>query len=218
MEQEDKVMTTLTLWCTFLMGYIDTYSFLNYNDLLVSAQTGNMVLLGANVLKGFEEVMPHVASFIGFLGGTFLAQGLLEITDKRTKPSYNLFTLIQVLVLFFVALLETHMSIYIFAVLLSAFSGYNLTVFNKVGATKINNGIMTGNVQKFMTNMYLTLFKKSEEAKETSKIIFVGVMLFVIGIFTSALLYHYLDINMMLVAAVLSLLIYMWLLFTKKTV
>lgn len=201
-------MTALTLWCTFLMGYIDTYAFLHYDDLLVSAQTGNLVLLGANLRNGLSVIMPHVASFGGFLLGAFLAEALVEFTTKNSSRKFSVYILIQIIVLFGVAYFENLIGVYGFAVVLGAFSGYTLTVFNRVGTTKINNGIMTGNVQKLMTQLYRVIFLREKNAWSVSRVILIGVLTFIIGIFTSALLYINFASHMMMIAAFLSLIVF----------
>lgn len=205
---KDKLMTALTLWCTFLMGYLDTYAFLNYDDLLVSAQTGNLVLLGANLQNGLSDILPHVASFGGFLLGAFLAEALVEYTAKNSSRKFSVFILIQIIVLFGVASFESLIGVYGFAVVLGAFSGYTLTVFNRVGSTKMNNGIMTGNVQKLMTQLYRVIFLREKDAWHVSRVILIGVTTFVAGIFTSALLYINFSGQMMMIAASLSLIVF----------
>lgn len=215
---KDKLMTALTLWCTFLMGYLDTYAFLHYDDLLVSAQTGNLVLLGANLRNELSDIMPHVASFGGFLLGAFLAEALLEYTAKNSSRKFSVFIFIQVIVLFGVASFESLIGVYGFAVILGAFSGYTLTIFNRVGATKMNNGIMTGNVQKLMTQLYRVIFLSEKDAWHVSRVILIGVMTFIVGIFMSALLYIYLSEHMMMIAACLSVLVFVVLVMVGRRV
>ncbi len=69
---------------------------------------------------------------------------------------------------------------------LGLFSGYELTVFNKIGVTSVNNGIMTGNLKNFANNVYEAIFSRDKSALIKASHFLSGIIMFVLGIMFSA--------------------------------
>lgn len=95
---QNKILTVLTIFSTFLMGFIDAYTFITQDGLFASAQTGNMVVLGAKLFEGdFMEALIHVFSFVGFAVGAFAAQGIIEHFKDYGWRKYRIYLFLQML-------------------------------------------------------------------------------------------------------------------------
>lgn len=219
MTNENNIVTALTLLSTFLMGFIDVYTFLNYDGLFASAQTGNMVILGAKLLKGdFWEVLIHAFSFIGFMIGAFAAQGIVERYKNRSWKRYRKYLFFQLVFLLILALIQTAVSASLIAFLLGLLAGYELTVFRKVKNTGMNNGIMTGNTKNLMNNMYLAVFHKKKEALQTFLDLLLGISLFLFGVIAGAAVLLISPLLILWLAFSLTAVFYFLLLFRKSDI
>ncbi|KRG11859.1 hypothetical protein ACA29_14180 [Lederbergia galactosidilytica] len=110
---QNRILTILTAFSTFLMGFIDAYTFIIRDGVFASAQTGNMVVLVAKLFGGhFWEAMIHVSAFIGFaLGaalGAFFGQAIIEHFKEHDWKKYRIYLLIQAIFLLFIALIQQH--------------------------------------------------------------------------------------------------------------
>src|SRR5699024_10970308 len=136
----NKILTVLTVFSTFLMGFIDAYTFITQDGLFASAQTGNIVVMSAKLFSGSpSEAVAHLSSFIGFAIGAFLAQGVVERFKEYGWRKYRTFIFLQVIFLFIVALVQQNIGASLIGFLLGLLAGYELTVFRKIKLTDINN-------------------------------------------------------------------------------
>ncbi|WP_052401068.1 YoaK family protein [Oceanobacillus jeddahense] len=213
---QNKILSILTIFSTFLMGFIDAYTFLTQDGLFASAQTGNMVVLAAKLVEGdLLEAFVHVSSFLGFALGAFVAQGIIERFKAYGWKKYRFYLLLQTIFLLIIALIQQQIGPSVIGFLLGLLAGYELTVFRKIRSTSINNGIMTGNTKNLMNNLYLAVFHKNRESFYTFVTLLLGITVFMIGAGTGALIWFYSEqLNLWLAFAVTGL-FYSWLLFKR---
>ncbi|MCT1903671.1 YoaK family protein [Oceanobacillus sojae] len=214
---QNKILTVLTIFSTFLMGFIDAYTFMTQDGLFASAQTGNMVVLAAKLFEGnFPEALVHISSFIGFALGAFLAQGVMERFKTYGWKKYRLYLLLQMVFLFILAVIQQNIGPSVIGFLLGLLAGYELTVFRKIKSTSINNGIMTGNTKNLMNNLYLAVFHKNKEALHTFFTLFIGITVFMLGVGTGTVILLFGNhINLWLAFAITGC-FYLWLLFKRN--
>lgn len=216
MTREARVITMITLFSTFLMGFIDAYTFLTHDGLFASAQTGNLVVLGAKVVSGnFSEVFIHVSSFAGFAIGAFIAQGIVEHHKNYGEGKYRIYLFFQVIFLLLVAIIQEYIGASMIAFLLGLLAGYELTVFRKVKATSMNNGIMTGNIKNMMNNLYLAIFYKDRSAINTFSTLLIGLFVFMFGIIIGTSIVLFNEALVLWTAFIVTAICYMWLLFKR---
>ncbi|MBY7142636.1 DUF1275 domain-containing protein [Virgibacillus sp. NKC19-3] len=214
---QNKILTVLTAFSTFLMGFIDAYTFITQNGLFASAQTGNMVVLAAKLFEGNPwEAFTHTASFIGFALGAFLGQGIMEFFKDHNWKKYRIYLLIQAVFLFIIACIQQSVGSSMIGLLLGLLAGYELTMFRKIKSTNINNGIMTGNTKNLMNNLYLAIFNKDEEALRTFFTLLLGVGIFMLGVGSGTVIVLYFGVTLNLwLAFLITGLFYIWLLFKR---
>lgn len=208
----NRLLTELTIFSTFLMGFIDSYTFIERGELFASAQTGNIIILVANLFEGhWMKAMVHVFTFLGFALGAFIGQGMIEHFKDRGWGKYRVYLSPQIILLLIIALIQQFIGNSLIGFLLGSLAGYELTVFRKFGSTNINNGIMTGNAKNLMNNLYKAIFNKDSEAKHEFLNLSMGIGLFMFGIGTGTLVLMVGSLYNLWVAFFITGLFYLWL-------
>ncbi|GKV69225.1 membrane protein [Sporosarcina sp. NCCP-2716] len=174
--------TGLTVLSTFLMGFIDAYTFLQQGGSFASAQTGNLVSLSAKLFSGnFKEAMGHVWVFAGFAIGAFAGEAVIERTEDKGIKRYRYYLLIQAIVLFLLAIFQNQLTGNLMLLTLGALAGYELTTFRKFRGTSVNNGIMTGNTKNLMNHLYQFVFNGDKKAQAHAADLLSTVVIFILG-------------------------------------
>ncbi|WP_283679892.1 YoaK family protein [Lentilactobacillus sp. Marseille-Q4993] len=182
-----NIITLITLVQTFIMGAIDAFTFQNYDGSFVSAQTGNLVLFGYELIRdGWTTASLRIPVLIGFLLGAFLSQPLTnDDIHLKSQTKTNLLISITILTITLI-LLIVNVDRLLILFILGGFSGFELTAFSTIGKTKVNNGIMTGNLKNFANNLYETIFNHDNNAKIATINFALGILFFVMGVVASA--------------------------------
>ncbi|MDN6567849.1 MAG: DUF1275 domain-containing protein [Tetragenococcus halophilus] len=216
-ESQTKVLSYLTITATFLMGFIDAYTFLEKDGVFVSAQTGNMVSFSSKLFTGqFIEAWGHVSVFAGFALGAFLGELVIQKTKQAALKKYQVFLLIQGALLLIIAIFQNSISDALMVFLLGLISGYELTIFREIGTTTVNDGIMTGNIKSLMNNLYKTLFNKDVAAKKDLINLSLTLLIFIIGVGAGSLIVQIMPILNLWLALFITLALYMFLVRVRR--
>ncbi|GKV64732.1 MULTISPECIES: YoaK family protein [unclassified Sporosarcina] len=203
--------TGLTAIATFLMGFIDAYTFSQHNGSFASAQTGNLVTLSAKLFSGdFKEAMSHVWVFAGFAIGAFIGEAVIERSKHKGLKKYMYYLLIQAILLFILAVFQGVFNGSVMLLILGLLAGYELTVLRKFRHTTINNGIMTGNTKNLMNNLYQALFNKDRDAKNDCYHLASIIIIFMLGAGAGTLIIQYNETLNLWVAFSIVLISFAW--------
>jgi uncharacterized membrane protein YoaK (UPF0700 family) len=180
---EIKVLSYLTMAATFLMGFIDAFTYLEKGGVFVSAQTGNMIVFSSKFFTGqFYQAAGHIIVFFGFSFGAFVGEAVVQQLKGHFLKKYQVFLLIQGSLLLLFALFQQKITDSFMVFLLGILAGYELTIFRQIGITTVNDGIMTGNTKNLMTNLFRFLLKKDATAKKNFINLSLTILLFMIGV------------------------------------
>lgn len=150
--KERRFVNAVTLCSTFLLGYLNAYSYVFNQSSYVTPQTGNLVNLGLAIAR--EDTASSILNFmllIGFAIGCVIGAVLLmkiELTHRFLIITWSVFTGLLMLVYLLNASLSQPFSV----ILLATLSGFALTLFRKIEMVDVNNGIMTGNFKNLYAN------------------------------------------------------------------
>ncbi|MDX8046201.1 YoaK family protein [Gracilibacillus sp. S3-1-1] len=209
---QNRLLTILTIFSTFLMGFIDAFTFITQEGLFASAQTGNVVMMAAKLFAGNPlDALINVSSFVGFSVGAFLAQGVIERLKEYGWKKYRIYLFIQMIFLLVIAIIQQHIGSVIIGFMLGLLAGYELTVFRKIKSTNINNGIMTGNTKNLMNNLYLAIFNKDKAALHTFSTLLLGIGIFILGVGTGTIVLFFGEQLNLWLAFILTGIFYVWL-------
>lgn len=190
--------TKLTAIATFLMGFIDAYTYSEFDGTFASAQTGNLVLLSNKLFSAqWTESLSHIWVFAGFAVGAFAGEAIIERTRPKGIQRYRYYLLVRIILLFLLALLQTNVSSAVMLFTIGALAGYELTMFRKFRGTSVNNGIMTGNTKNLMNNLYNFLFDKDKKARKDFTNLALIVFIFMLGAGVGTLITMY-DVTLIL--------------------
>lgn len=179
----NRQLSILTIYATFLMGFVDAYTYMKFDGVFVSAQTGNVIVVSTKVLsEEWLEVMGHFSVFIGFALGSFIGQAITEKVRHTQCSPYIIFLFVQGLLLLGLAAFQEVIPAYLMVFLLGLLAGYELVIFRKIGVTTINNGIMTGNTKNMMAKLYQRIFDRNKEAGVDFSNLLIGFLIFVFGV------------------------------------
>jgi len=211
------VLTLLTGFATFLMGFIDAYTYMEHNGVFVSAQTGNIIVFSAKMFSGdWHEAAGHITVFAGFAAGAFIGEAIIERSGGGSLGKYRTFLLAQGVLLLGLAIFQHAIGQSIMVFALGLLSGYELSVFRKIGSTTINNGIMTGNTKNMMNKLYRAVFDRDREAGRDFRNLLIGLVLFILGVGTGALVVGRDEQLILWLAFVSNGLLFVWLLAAGK--
>lgn len=186
---QDNVLTVLTIFSIFLMGFIDAYTFIVLDGVFASPQTGNIIALVGRLAGGdWMQAVIHASVFLGFLLGAFLGQMMIDRIGDIGRKKYRIYLFYQVIFLFLLAFFQQSLSHSSVGFLLGLLAGYELTVFRKIMETSINNGIMTGNAKNMMNNLYSAVIHKNVTARRDFLVLLSGILIFMIGVGSGTLI------------------------------
>lgn len=219
MQQSKKkvnFITVLTLYATFLMGFIDSYTFLEKKGVFVSAQTGNMIVFASKLFTGqFRLAFGHITVFFGFALGTFLGEIILERDVGSTKRKYQLILVLQSLILFIFAIIQSSIFDSLMIFLLGGLAGLELDFFRKVGVFTVNDGIMTGNTKNWSTNLYKWLIDKDKNSKKKFFELSLVLLFFIFGVGIGSIIILFSDKLNLWIAFILNTIFLIWLFNTR---
>ncbi|GAB3056640.1 YoaK family protein [Salinicoccus sesuvii] len=205
------ISTTLTVIACFLMGFIDAYTFLQQDEVFVSAQTGNLISLSAKLFSGeWRETSSHIWSFVGFAIGAFVGEAVLDRYQKKGMKRYSYYLLIQTILLLALALFQQRIIGGVMLFSLGLLAGYELTIFRKFRGTAVNNGIMTGNTKNLMGHLYQLILKRDSAAKTHLTNLSAIILIFVLGAGVGTLTIQFYTVYHLWGAFLISLIAFTW--------
>src|SRR5699024_3644049 len=165
-KQHQNLISTLTIITTFLMGFIDAYTFSEHGGTFASAQTGNMVSFSVKFFTGqWSDAAGHIFVFLGFAIGAYVGEAVIQKSTTKGLQKYRIFIFIQTILLLLLAIFQKGIGDEWMVLFLGLLAGYELTTFRNFRGTTINNGIMTGNTKNLMNNLYVAIHHKDAEAR-----------------------------------------------------
>lgn len=210
------VLTVMTIFSTFLMGFIDAYTFIVLDGVFASPQTGNIIALVGRLAGGdWMQAVIHAFVFFGFLIGAFLGQMMIDRIGDYGRRTYRIYLFYQVIYLFLVALTQQVLSQSMIGFFLGLLAGYVLTIFRKIRKTGINNGIMTGNAKSMMNNLYSAVVHKNKTARGDFYVLLSGILIFMVGVGAGTFILEAGAAFNLWGAFLLSAVAYLWLLFKR---
>lgn len=203
--------TVSTAIATFLMGFIDSYTYIQFDGAFASAQTGNLVLLGSKLFSAqWTEMLSHIWVFSGFALGTFAGEAVIEKSKHRGQEKYRIYLLLRIVLLLLLALFQAVFNSAIMLFILGALAGYELTMFRKFRGTAVTNGIMTGNTKNMMNKLYKFLFKGDKKARMDFSNLAWIVIIFLLGAGTGTLVTQYNQALNLWIAFGIALMTFLW--------
>ena len=170
-------------------GFVDAYTFISRGGVFANAQTGNMVLVGINLITGnmikvLRYLVPITAYFLGII--------LAEIIKNWFKGNKNIHwrqmvVIIELLVVVLVAFLPSSFNI-LANTLISFVCSLQTQSFRKLNGVPYASTMCTGNLRYATEHLYM--YNKYKDKSHLSKSIqyYCIILMFIIGATAGAMI------------------------------
>ncbi|MDO4814331.1 MAG: YoaK family protein [Gemella sp.] len=156
------------LLLTYVCGFFDAYTFVNYNGQFANAQTANIIFIGmelanTNYLGALRYVPPVIAFIIGVLFNEFIMNKYRNVSIARY---INLSLLIQTCLLIFAYIVPKIWFINVVPLVISFVCAMQFDSFRSVNKVQFASIFCTGNLRSATEHIFRYVFKKEKESME----------------------------------------------------
>lgn len=175
-------------------GYFDAYTYISRGGVFANAETGNMALLGINIVSGnIIKALTYLIPIIAFWLGIILCEKMRDIGNKKHLHWKQYVILLEILVLLLVAFLPSNnQSSYTFDmianVLISFVCSLQVQSFRKIRGIVCATTMCTGNLRS-ATECLMNYSKNHDKDQLHKAGKYYGIVLFfIIGATVSSVL------------------------------
>ena len=163
-------------------GLQDAYTYLFRGKVFANAQTGNIVLLSANLMDGnWERVLHYLVPLCAFALGVLTAEKMRErFREMRTLHWRQLVVLGEGLLLFLVGFLPQEQNLLANAIV-SFSCAMQVQAFRKVNGYAFASTMCIGNLRSGMDSLCSWLVAGNRAAKDKALHYFAIIFLFALG-------------------------------------
>jgi len=173
-------------------GFLDAYTYLVRGKVFANAETGNMVLLGVNLLNGqWEKALGYVAPILAFAIGVVVAEAIKKRVQERSLHWRQISLLAEMVILLVVCFLPQSMN-NAANVAVAFVCAVQVESFRKVHGNAFATTMCTGNLRSGTERLWQFLQSgKRESLTQAGR--YYGIIFFFIvgaelGSFTSGIL------------------------------
>ena len=172
-------------------GFQDAYTYINRGQVFANAQTGNIVLMSANLFKGeFFHSVRYLIPLLSFMVGTFVAEHVHYKYKHFEKFHWRqMITLLEIVLLFIVGFISQRHNALANA-LVSFVCAMQVQTFHKVRGHVYASTMCIGNMKNAIVSLHAYLEQKDKKILEKSLIYFGVIFIFAIGAGIGSLLTH----------------------------
>ena len=173
-------------------GFLDAYTYLVRGKVFANAETGNMVLLGVNLLNGqWEKALGYVAPILAFAIGVVVAEAIKKRVQERFLHWRQISLLAEMVILLVVCFLPQSMN-NAANVAVAFVCAVQVESFRKVHGNAFATTMCTGNLRSGTERLWQFLQSgKRESLTQAGRyygIIFFFIVGAALGSFTSGIL------------------------------
>lgn len=156
------------LLLTFVCGYFDAYTFVNYNGQFANAQTANIIFIGmelanSNYMGALRYVPPVIAFIIGVTFNEYIMDKFKNVSINRYV---NLSLLLQTLLLIFAYLVPKIWFVNVVPLAISFVCAMQFDSFRSVNKVQFASIFCTGNLRSATEHIFRVIYKKEKESTE----------------------------------------------------
>ncbi len=199
----------------FCGGFMDTYSYLGRGGVFANAQTGNLLLLGVNLVEGnYNIIMRYLTPVLAFILGVLLAL-IARSLVKRLMHWRQLVLIMEVVCFIGVAFIPYEYNI-IANSLISLACGMQVEAFKKVWGHPVATTMCIGNMRTGTENLYLYFTNKNKMNLERGLICFLIIIIFIVGAIFGNIALKYFDLKAILFCPIFLLIGFIIMFFNKE--
>lgn len=186
-------------------GIFDSYTYLEHGEVFAGLQTGNIILLGINILNSnFEELIHYLIPIFSFMFGVIATrmfqQRYSEHHDQSLRP-VCLMT-VELILIILTAFLSPFLSDRFASALISITAAIQLQEFRKLKGAPFTSLMMTGNLRIVAEGLYDGVAKKDRSALNRGLDTLAIVFSFLFGALLTSLAAPFLGEKAVLLSAI----------------
>ena len=174
----------LGLLLTLTGGSLDCYTYQNRGQVFATAETGNMVLLGAQVAKGrLDLALRYLPPSLAYTAGVLGIDGFSRAVDKRVGQAKwrQIVLLLECAVTVTIGFLPVGRLDALANILISFTSAMQVESFRIFAGCSCATTMCTGNLRSGTENLYLYLSTGNREAGQKAAVYYALIVCFVTG-------------------------------------
>lgn len=162
-------------------GYMDAYTYIARGKVFANAQTGNIALLGINIMDGkFADASRYLIPIVAFVIGILFAEIIKNKYSTFTRVDWRqIVLLIEIIALIAAGFLPIGSMDVAANTLISFVSALQMGSFRLVNGNNFGSTMCTGNLRSGTECLYHYIFKKNK-AMKTKCIQYYGIIFFFI--------------------------------------
>ncbi|SFD17093.1 YoaK family protein [Clostridium uliginosum] len=171
-------------------GFLDAYTFICRGGVFANAETGNIVLVGVETIKGnFGQAFMAFVPIIAFIIGVVVAEKIKEDSPLPfILDSERIILIIEVIVLFIIGFIpSTAPNIFVTATI-AFVSSVQISSFRKLVDSPYSTTMCTGNLRSATQAGYMAFKKKDSKLAIKSLRYFIIIGSFLSGAFLGGVL------------------------------
>lgn len=164
-------------------GFLDAYTYLSRGHVFANAQTGNMVLLGMNIVEGnFREASYYIIPIVAFIVGIIVSEWIKKRYKIKSPIHWRqIIIIIEVVVLMIVANIPNGRWNTVANILVSLVCSMQVQSFRKFNGNTFATTMCTGNLRSGTEQMIRYIQTKDRLILERSMQYYGIILFFIIG-------------------------------------
>jgi uncharacterized membrane protein YoaK (UPF0700 family) len=148
-------------------GFLDAYTFVGHGGVFANAQTGNIVIFGADAATDrWHSAVLHLPAIAAFLLGVAVTEPLsLPWVRALVKRPPRVVLIVEIFVLAIVGVLPSGTSTVLVTAAVAFVASLQVSTFRKVGDTPYNSTLTTSNLRSLVGAIFVWLVGHKNEAR-----------------------------------------------------
>ncbi|MBF0710178.1 MULTISPECIES: YoaK family protein [unclassified Gemella] len=178
------------LLLTFVCGFFDSYTFVNYNGQFANAQTANIILIGMELSNtNYKEALRYVPPVVAFIMGVLFNEYIMnKFKDISIARYINLSLLLQTCMLIFAYLVPKICFINTVPLIISFVCAMQFDSFRSVNKVQFASIFCTGNLRSATEHVFRYFYKKEKKSSDMFMIYASLLLSFIAGVITGGIL------------------------------
>lgn len=179
-QMSDSFVTAIFI--VFSGGFQDAYTYMCRGEVFANAQTGNIVLMAANLFQGeFSHCLRYLVPVISFMIGTFVAEQIHSAFKHYEKIHWRqIIILFEILLLFGVGFIPHRYDAVANAVV-SFVCAMQVQTFRKVRGHVYASTMCIGNMRSAIVSLFAFFEFRDRKILQKSFVYFGVILIFAIG-------------------------------------
>lgn len=190
-------------------GFLDAYTFIEYDGVFANAQTGNIVLVGVGIAeRNINSTINALLPILACMAGVFACLIVKHKVTNNFKWEKKVIIL-EALTLLLVYFLHGYFPPRVTTIIISFVSSVQIASFRKLIDSPYCTTMCTGNLRQACERIYSSIVNKDKEDKKRAIRLCTIILFFVLGAFLGGVFCMLLGKKALIIEVIFLILAYM---------